>query len=286
MAIYKVAGLNIKIEGDAEKAFLDRFLEYKTNEQSVHININIVKVSEQIFLQKDELVKMSPIEYWRIDEGFYRYYLTFDDIENAAVMVEYKNDFKNISVYMYDVKKALNYDDTGYLTNVMNTVFHYVMLMNGRIVLHSSAIEHNGYGVAFSADSGVGKSTHTNLWIEHVPNTQYINDDTPVLYMQNGQMRICGSPLAGSSGINKNMDVPLKSVVFVTRGKENKLSEISVLMGIALLKKQIVTPICEQMADRVFEGINDILSNVKCFIMECNISKEAAIVAENTIFCN
>lgn len=49
----------------------------------------------------------------------------------------------------------------------MSDVFNKKVLKYNAIFLHSSAIFYKGKAYLFSADSGVGKSTHTKLWIKN-----------------------------------------------------------------------------------------------------------------------
>lgn len=77
--------------------------------------------------------------------------------------------------------------------------FSYLALRNQRMVLHGSCIAKGGKALLFSAPSGTGKSTHTGLWKKYYPETEYINDDAPVLrFDKEGKVLACGSPLGAA----------------------------------------------------------------------------------------
>ena len=48
-------------------------------------------------------------------------------------------------------------------------------------LIHASLVRNEGRGYAFTAKSGTGKSTHSGLWLRHIPGTQLVNDDNQSL---------------------------------------------------------------------------------------------------------
>lgn len=63
--------------------------------------------------------------------------------------------------------------------------------------VHSSVIIYENQAVLFLGESGTGKSTHTRLWLENVPGTRLLNDDSPLLRLhkrEDLQERDCNSP--------------------------------------------------------------------------------------------
>lgn len=51
----------------------------------------------------------------------------------------------------------------------------------GTLELHASMVSNAGRAFLFMAKSGTGKSTHSSLWLEHVPGSELMNDDNPVV---------------------------------------------------------------------------------------------------------
>ena len=47
-------------------------------------------------------------------------------------------------------------------------------------LMHSSVILVDGVAYAFAAKSGVGKSTHTALWLKTIPGAKVLNGDKPL----------------------------------------------------------------------------------------------------------
>ena len=66
--------------------------------------------------------------------------------------------------------------------------FYTKLIEHSGMMLHASAIAVDGRAYLFSADSGVGKTTHTRLWRQVFGDEKVtiINDDKPALRLRDG----------------------------------------------------------------------------------------------------
>ena len=72
------------------------------------------------------------------------------------------------------------------------------------------------YAYVFSADSGTGKSTHTQLWLEHFGDRAYIlNDDKPAIRLIDGKVYA----LLNKSGTTYLYDMEKGESVFSLEGE-------------------------------------------------------------------
>ncbi len=161
--------------------------------------------------------------------------------------------------------------------------FNIKLMDNNGMMLHSSCIEKDGYAYLFSADSGTGKSTHTQLWLKNLPGTRIINDDKPALIKENDVWYACGTPFSGKTDQNLNIKIPVRAIVFLKRGIENKVSRISINDAIKLLFGQIIRSYREEVATKSLETIDSILRSVPVFSLECNMDDDAAFTSYNGI---
>lgn len=286
MFLYNISGLVFRLNGSLHGSVLTSMEPYKVNHTNIlpDVTIDVKLCDEPLSLPDEPCVSISDTELWHVSQDKLTYYLIFPDISGAAVCAECNKDFSTINICSYDVKTQLGYDDSCYLFNTLSNIMHYIALMHGRIVFHSSSICVNGEGVAFSADSGVGKSTHTSLWLENINGVSYINDDTPIITCLDENIMISGTPFAGTSDINNNITVPLRAIVFVTRGKENKLVQVDTLTAFSRIMSQLKKPVTDEMTSKMIDNLSAILKVVPCYLMECNISPEAAFEAYNAVF--
>jgi hypothetical protein len=105
--------------------------------------------------------------------------------------------------------------------------FYRGLLHHGGMMLHASAVAVDGKAYLFSGASGIGKSTHTRLWLSMLGDrAKVFNDDKPALRCLDGVWYAYGTPWCGKDGINANMKVPLAGICFMKRGEENSIRRL------------------------------------------------------------
>ena len=71
-------------------------------------------------------------------------------------------------------------------------------------VMHCAVVELDGEAYVFAAKSGVGKTTHTRLWLEHFEGrAKYINGDKPIMRWIEGKLYACEGLLFSGTGRRK-----------------------------------------------------------------------------------
>lgn len=152
------------------------------------------------------------------------------------------------------------------------------------MLIHSSAIEYNGKAYLFSANSGVGKSTHTALWRKAFGNdVKMINDDKPIVRIIDGKAVAYGTPFDGGSGIANNISAPLGAVVFIERGENNSIRKAETSEIIKKLYFSTARFVCRDTADKMLTNFENLISCTDFYILTCNMDISAAYTAKNTI---
>ena len=85
------------------------------------------------------------------------------------------------------------------LNNTLMLIYAFASCPYDTLMLHASLVRQNGYGYAFIAKSGTGKSTHVSLWLRHLKGCDLMNDDNPILRIIGGKVYIFGSPWSGKT---------------------------------------------------------------------------------------
>lgn len=151
-------------------------------------------------------------------------------------------------------------------------------------VFHASAVECDKKTYMFSAPSGVGKSTHTKLWLEHFGDrARIINGDKPVLRLFDGKLHVCGTPWCGKEGFSSNGISPLHALCFLERGEKNEIRRIDASEAVIRSARQILIPDTECGIDALFPLLEKMLTQTPTYVLRCNISDEAVDVAYNTM---
>lgn len=158
---------------------------------------------------------------------------------------------------------------------ISNTLIEY-----DAFLLHGACIERDGEVYAFCAKSGTGKSTHLMLWKKmYGDQVRIINGDKPILRRNHGVFYVYGTPWCGKEGWNINTSAPIKSLCFLERGKDN---EIETLPGEQVMKRlghQILMPKAPDQMIRYLDLMDDLIRQTSCYLLHCNMEKDAARVA-------
>ena len=166
----------------------------------------------------------------------------------------------------------------------ISSEFNRAAIKYGVMLVHSSALIYNNEAYLFSADSGVGKSTHTKLWLKAFGDKVHImNDDKPVVRLYDDHAQAYGTPFDGGSGIALNESYPLKAIIFVERGEENSVRIPESKEIIQKLYFQTARMVDRKTAEKMLLNIEKLLSLTKFYILTCNMDISAAYTAYNSI---
>lgn len=188
-----------------------------------------------------------------------------------------------------DLKKAHPHVPDEMLEYIMTGRDFYAKLIDFEgLLLHASAIAMDGKAYLFSANSGVGKSTHTGLWRQLFGDrrVQIINDDKPALRLQNGIWYTYGTPWSGKNGLNQNLCCPLAGICFLDRGQTNQIEPYHKSDIVFQFLKQTYRPKDAQHCNKVLSLIENLLENIPVWQMKCNMEPEAAYTAWEVMTVN
>ena len=148
-------------------------------------------------------------------------------------------------------------------------------------VFHGAVLNYGGRAVAFTAKSGVGKTTHTRLWIsEFGDNVHYLNGDKPIIRFIDGVPYACGTPWRGKEGYGVNEMAPLHALAFLERGVENSATAIRSEEIVTFLLTQMYMPRSSPAAAVLSMRLADRLTRaVRLVRLRCNMDPSAAHVA-------
>ena len=109
------------------------------------------------------------------------------------------------------------------LNNSIMIAFAALGAYNGILLMHSSVTMVDGRGYLFLGTSGTGKSTHSDLWIRHIPGAEILNDDNPAVMLREGKAFVCGTPWSGKRDFYRQLTLPIGAVVRLEQAPENSI---------------------------------------------------------------
>lgn len=169
--------------------------------------------------------------------------------------------------------------------NLMNYLgLEEILLARDAIILHASFVRYRGVGILFSAPSGTGKSTQAELW-ERYRGAEILNGDRTVIRREKKGYRAYGSPYAGSSGIYKNESAPLKCIVLLSQGTENRIERSGKKESfIRLFRETLVNSWNTDFMEKAMELMRQIVEEVPCYAFVCRKNEDAVRVVEQNVF--
>ena len=158
------------------------------------------------------------------------------------------------------------------------TFFIFPMFLTHNILtFHSVLLEHRGQGILIAAPSGVGKTTHARLWRTH-KNALILNGDRSPCCEEEGSWYAFGTPWCGTSGENINRRVPVKALVLLRRGEQNRIVPLSPM---EILGEMLGLTICSPgFQGKVLELLEAFLKSVPVVALACTPDAEAVEVLE------
>lgn len=166
--------------------------------------------------------------------------------------------------------------------------FAYSMLAapSGVTFVHSSVIVYQGKAVLFLGESGTGKSTHTRLWMNKIADAHLLNDDSPVLAIENGKPVVYGSPWSGKTPCYVARRFPLAAIVRLSQAPYNDIRSLKVPEAFAALQPSLPPALMQDeiYADLLIDIISSVLKTVPAYHLQCLPDADAARMSCRTIF--
>lgn len=138
--------------------------------------------------------------------------------------------------------------------------------------------------LCFSGKERNRKSTHSRLWLQHIPGSELLNDDNPVIRICHGTPVIFGSPWSGKTPCYKNKEVPLKAIVRLSQAPVNHITRLTGSKAYASL-----LPSCSSVkwdssiTDCIHHTLEQVVTHCKFYHLQCRPDQEAAVLCAQTL---
>ncbi|MGV8963224.1 MAG: hypothetical protein ACOH2V_07575 [Candidatus Saccharimonadaceae bacterium] len=175
--------------------------------------------------------------------------------------------------------------ESQFLAYFLRTSFGMASANQRTIKLHASVIVKEGKALVFMGKSGTGKSTHSRLWQEFVPDCKLLNDDEPIVRVLNdGSVRIYGAPWSGSTPCYRNEFAEVTAFVRLYQSPENKLTKLNGVNAFAsLFQSAAILRSDKDNRELVITTVNDILEQVPIYRLDNRPDREAVSLTETLL---
>ena len=186
---------------------------------------------------------------------------------------------------------SVNKDGKVYVNEEISALYRKIadlFVNNNILVLHGSSFKVNDYAFLVTAHSGVGKSTHVNLLKQYLGDKFcYINDDKPLLKINENSLLLYSSPWNGKERRGNNTYAPLKAVIFLNRGIDNTYHQLNNKEEVYFrLLSQIYLPKDKNKRKKALELIDILLKRINFYEINVNMDVSAAKMTYERIIKN
>lgn len=215
----------------------------------------------------------------KVDDGGYQYIIK--DINGADCCLLQAN--KDFSICNCALNGTYNMRTFG-LNNALMLIFAFAGSFHDTLLIHASLVRQNGYGYAFIAKSGTGKSTQVSLWLRHIPGCDLMNDDNPIIRIIDGEPFIYGCPWSGKTPCYRNVKARLGAITRIDRADENSIEKLPPIEAFASF-----LPSCSSMKwdgeifNNICNTVTKVVETTGIYTLHCLPNKEAAILCNKTI---
>lgn len=170
------------------------------------------------------------------------------------------------------------------LNSAIMLVFAFAACRFNTLLIHASLVRNNGKGYAFIAKSGTGKSTQVSMWLRHIPGSDLMNDDNPIVRTTDKGTFIYGSPWSGKTPCYRNVKAPLGAITRIERAKENSIEALSPTKAFASLLPSCSTmKWSKEVFDNVCNNITKVIETTGMYTLHCLPDKNSAVLCHKTI---
>jgi hypothetical protein len=170
------------------------------------------------------------------------------------------------------------------LNNALMLIFAFAGSQKQVLLVHASLVRKNGYGYAFIAKSGTGKSTQVSMWLRYIPGCDLMNDDNPIIRIIKGKPYIYGGPWSGKTPCYRNVKAELGAITRIDRATENSIEKLPPIEAFASF-----LPSCSSMKwdieifNNICNTITKVIETTGIYTLHCLPNKEAAIICQKMI---
>lgn len=309
----EIAGMRIALYGSREliSSQFDAFLkdcssaqgksksELQTESQikmqikmPVQMQIEILQRTTSFHPNGKTLIRNEELVVCENEQGYIILFPSMNQIREAHMT----SDGRFAQIYVNGLDKEKTKEE---LFHAIRHFFLFFAQRQGFFAIHSASILYRDQVWLFSGHSGMGKSTHTNLWKEQF-GTEIINGDLNLIGWSNGEQTnigqsvdksgskghpiVYGMPWCGTSGIASTKSYPLGGIVLLGRSDNDHFESLTNDQKIVRVMQRMISPVwTEDMLETNLKCAAKLAKEVPIYYLLCTKEPSAAYVMKARI---
>ena len=309
----EIAGMRIALYGSREliSSQFDAFLkdcssaqgksksELQTESQMkmqikmpVQMQIEILQRTTPFHPNGKTLIRNEELVVCENEQGYIIMFPSMNQIRETHMT----RDGRFVQIYVKGVDKEKTKEE---LFHAIRHFFLFFAQRQGFFAIHSASILYRDQVWLFSGHSGMGKSTHTNLWKEQF-GTEIINGDLNLIGWSNGEQTnigqsvdktgskghpiVYGMPWCSTSGIASTKSYPLGGIVLLGRSDNDHFESLTNDQKIVRVMQRMISPVwTEDMLETNLKCAAKLAKEVPIYYLLCTKEPSAAYVMKARI---
>ena len=258
----------------------------------VQMQIEILQRTTSFHPNGKTLIRNEELVVCENEQGYIILFPSMNQIREAHMT----SDGRFAQIYVNGLDKEKTKDE---LFHAIRHFFLFFAQRQGFFAIHSASILYRDQVWLFSGHSGMGKSTHTNLWKEQF-GTEIINGDLNLIGWSNGEQTnigqsvdkpgskghpiVYGMPWCGTSGIASTKSYPLGGIVLLGRSDNDHFESLTNDQKIVRVMQRMISPVwTEDMLETNLKCAAKLAKEVPIYYLLCTKEPSAAYVMKARI---
>mgnify|MGYP004595314279 FL=1 len=258
----------------------------------VQMQIEILQRTPPFHTNGKTLIRNEELVVCENEQGYIILFPSMNQILEAHMT----RDGRFAQIYVKGLDKEKTKEE---LFNAIRHFFLFFAQRQGFFAIHSASILYQDQVWLFSGHSGMGKSTHTNLWKEQF-GTEIINGDLNLIGWNSGKQDssgqnanktsskghpiVYGMPWCGTSGISSTKSYPLGGIVLLGRSDNDHFESLTNDQKIVRVMQRMISPVwTEDMLEANLECAAKLAKEVPIYYLLCTKEPSAAYVMKARI---
>ncbi|MBI9008564.1 MAG: hypothetical protein JEZ05_00910 [Tenericutes bacterium] len=267
--------------GNIDVLFTHQYIDYFKNELEKYridqLNSNYHEIKVEVKSNIEDVYSVDSFDYKnkkRIILEDKTYIVTYYPDKTIKHRISYSKAYKEIVITLNNnlANRLPEYEYV--LTGMM---FFEVALHNGYLPIHASALAINNKSILLSGPSGSGKSTQTKYFIDTYINSVIINEDKPLIFEENNELFVCGTPWSGKNVQNNNIKVKLGTILFLEKSNVFKLENLNYKEKLKEVMRNIHRPGDEYNINQMVSLVEKIISKATIYKYACTNNKTSSL---------
>lgn len=259
--IYSICNISFSVDSVVKNWLMWSITTYKNDNVDVEVRLKSVN------LLQNEMIALSKLPQcfrWLVKSG------------NDIMLVS--ENWNQAQILSLENKLSLN--------SFLLQLFYSQAVQRRMIQIHSSLIDYHGSGVMFLGPSGIGKTTQAELWNKYLE-ASIINGDMVFVEDRGDEFIGWGTPWHGSSPYCENTNLPIKALIVLKQGRENRLRRLYEFEMVSEVIKNVIYPMwLENGTELALETLDHILRGVPVYELVNRADEESVTMVKQEVFGN